>query len=529
MKYCLEFTTGELAGQSFSLDNENVITIGRSRSNTICLKALDVSGRHLILRKMPNDVLVTEVLSSKITRYNGLEVEIGKKIDLKAGDSLQMGESTIFVLTVASHPETIVSDGLKTEKPGIEKSGGQANPADVQGTVVASQAVVPDEIETLAAPAGSSPSAVNLPGRIEEDKADNETIAIQTRIASGDELENIKRSLQTKQRTKAILWTVSIIMFLAVTVSLYFYLKPDREEWVSWPVDEKGEYLNDFVQVAPYLAVGFPKVSANQVEKKDGMLDIISRIGKQRDVPLHIAVSSETEQTTLFKDRDTAFEEWIQSQRDKDNTINFALNKATFFINVTRGAGIPLNYVSYTRRVADDEYFGYAVFLRNEDNIHTFMIEVPLWAQWRSEDFLRQQLSAIVIFAIRRTPEFWEGAQHYRKESSIAQDLDEAKGYMKRKSPIYWEKVFFCLKSALIKAKQNDDQENLTTAKSLLARLRAEQTEWYNAQKLAYQYAERNDDTRTMQSVQSACDSVFTPEFQQSDYRYELIKRKDWK
>ena len=63
----------------------------------------------------------------------------------------------------------------------------------------------------------------------------------------------------------------------------------------------------------------------------------------------------------------------------------------------------------------------------------------------------------------------------------------------------------------------------------MLIKLREQQTIWYNSQKLAYQYAETNNDTRTMQSIQATCDSIFSAEFQQADYRYDLIKRKDWK
>ena len=63
----------------------------------------------------------------------------------------------------------------------------------------------------------------------------------------------------------------------------------------------------------------------------------------------------------------------------------------------------------------------------------------------------------------------------------------------------------------------------------MLIKLREQQTVWYNSQKLAYQFAEKNKDVRTMLSIQSMCDSIFSAEFQQSDYRYDLIKRKDWK
>ena len=161
--------------------------------------------------------------------------------------------------------------------------------------------------------------------------------------------------------------------------------------------------------------------------------------------------------------------------------------------------------------------------------IHTVLIEVPLSAQWRSSMFFKYYLGNMVIFASRRAPEFWEGTNDYKKETSIEDDFNEVKIYQKRKSPVYWEKIHYSLISALIKAKQKGDENSLENAKSLLAKLRVEQREWYNTQKLAYQLAENNDRGKTMKSIQAMASSIFTPEFQQSDYRYELIKRKDWK
>ena len=43
------------------------------------------------------------------------------------------------------------------------------------------------------------------------------------------------------------------------------------------------------------------------------------------------------------------------------------------------------------------------------------------------------------------------------------------------------------------------------------------------------QYAFQNEDKTTMNSIQAMGESVFSSEFQYSDFRYDLIKRKDWK
>ena len=281
--------------------------------------------------------------------------------------------------------------------------------------------------------------------------------------------------------------------------------------------------------VVPYLAVCFPDLPENSKAEIDNGMEIYSAIGKQRDVQLHIVTSTVEDMGTLTMTREEAFQEWMRKQKEADASLVFATLQEFVFTCQDYGSGVPFNRVSYTRRLGNEDYFGHAVYLRYENKIHTVMIEVPLAAQWRSASFFNTYLGSIVIFASGRASDFWEGTSDYKKDTSIEDDFNEVKIYQKRKSPVYWEKIHYSLISALIKAKQKGDDASLENAKSLLVKLRAEQREWYNTQKLAYQYAYMNESKDTMQSIQSTASSIFTPEFQQSDYRYELIKRKDWK
>jgi len=233
---------------------------------------------------------------------------------------------------------------------------------------------------------------------------------------------------------------------------------------------------------------------------------------------------------TLTQSRDEAFHAWMKQQKEEEvGGMDFGTLQEYVFTCQNSGSGVPFNRVSYRRRIDNEDYFGYAVYFRYENRIHTILIEVPLAAQWRSNMFFRNYLDSMVIFAARRAPEYWEGTSDYEPKSTIEQDFNEVKIYQKRKSPVYWEKIHYNLISVLIKAKQKNDTRSLELAKSMLAKLRAEQREWYNTQKLAYQLAYKNGRKGTMQSIQATASSIFTPEFQQSDYRYELIKRKDWK
>lgn len=206
------------------------------------------------------------------------------------------------------------------------------------------------------------------------------------------------------------------------------------------------------------------------------------------------------------------------------------VNRIKKFLCVTSGAGVPVSYVDYTRRSGADEYFGYLLYLRRADVAYAFSIEVPLSARWRADNFLVSSLDAFVLYAPKRVPEHWEGGRWFRRSTPIARDLDEAKSYLVRsKSPMNWEKGLYCLKSVLIKGTAEGNAEAVKEAEDLLVKLRVRQSEWYNTCKLGYLQAQIADDKERMQSLQAMCESVFTAAFQECDYRYERIKRKDWR
>ena len=518
MKFQIKFTSGERNGETFPLTPEQVVSIGRSHSNTIRISTLDVSGRHISLRIGRGGNVSAEVLSSRITKHNGKDVNIGDMLEISEGDTIQMGDESAFVI------EKFNDDDMKTGTSDEEKTTPPApSPSDDENsrTVPQQQSDIPQELMDKTVPAVADE---------DDDSAGDgdKTIAVKTRVASDDELENIKKAYRVKHRKKIFLIAFPVILFFALAVFLYFYLKPEAEEFVSWPTDKQGEFLNDFKQVAPYLAVVYPKVPGNTVKTDDNVTEINTRIGKQLDVRLHILISNFKDPATLQLDHPDAFDSWMEKMRDKEPTLNFGGDRTLIFLNQTRGSGVPLSCISYTRRVGNDDFWGYALFIRNADNIHTFMIEVPAGERWRSEPFIRSQATIMAIYAVRRTEEHWEGTSSYRKNTDVATDLREAANFMKRKAPVYWGRIFYLIRSALIKSTITGDKGHVSEAQKMLLKLRNQQTDWYNTQKLAYQYAVRNEDKLTMNSIQATAESVFSSEFQYSDARYEKIKRKDW-
>lgn len=500
MTYLVKFTSGEKNGECFPLGENASLSIGRSHTNAICLKTPDVSGKHVILRRNGVDGISLEILSARTTRINGSDAKIGDMRDLFVGDSVQMGGETVFVIAedVDSNPAVASGDNDKTQLPGDERT------------------LIPN-------PAPAVSAVATKP------EADNETIAFKTRIASEEELDKIKGSYKWKARLRFLFVSIPVALFFTGAIALYFYLKPVAEEHLTWPRDDNGKRLTDYKVVVPYLAVAFPAVPGHDISSAGNKIVIRTKIGKHRDVPLCISATSTADKNTLTNGHAEAFAAWMGAMREKEPTVNWSGDKNTLFVNTHRGSGVPMSIVSYTRRVGNDDFYGFAVFVRSAENIHTVLAEVPLQDRWRARRFFLQETASMVIFAVGRTLDHWEGVSQYRTGTSIGTDLKEAENFLKREAPAYWGKIFYRIQSALVKGTLLGEEESIKTAKSLLVKLRNQQTVWFNAQKLAYQYAEKNGDRRTKESIQATCESVFSSEFQQSDYRYDLIKRKDWK
>ena len=533
MSYQIKFISGENVGTSCLLKQNHVLSIGRSHTNNICLKAPDISGRHIIIRVGAGESAAVEVLSSRVTKHNGQAANIGDIIEVAAGDKIQMGNETVFVFESVNDDEckTVAGDDDATAFPGAiaapddDKTAPAVASADVATIDQSKTAVVPAPAPQTAA------KAVEREVPMTEASGSGsgvETVAFQTRIASDDELDEIKRAFKRKHYKKILMIALPIIFFFAAAITLYVYLRPATEEFLSWPKDKNGNDLDEFKQIAPYLALCYPKAAGAKSGADGSGVTIITRIGQQQDVPLHIQAMSQQDMKSLKIDHQGAFEVWCEQMRDKDASINFSGDKNTIFLNKNRGAGVPVSYLSYTRRKGNDDYWGYAVFIRKAQTIHTVLFDVPFSAKWRSEKFFRANLLNMVIYAPRRTAEHWEGTASYRVQSDVAQDLEEAGNFMKREAPVYWGRIFYLVRSALIKATLNNDKAKVESAQKMLIALRDQQSVWFSTQKLAYQYAKRNENKHSMRSIQAMCESVFSAEFQYADFRYDLIKRKDW-
>ena len=127
MNFQIKFIAGECIGESYIIDKNQALSIGRSHSNNVCLKSPDISGRHCIVRAGSASNITLEILSSRVSKHNDRLLNIGDVAEIAVGDRIQMGNGTVFVLEYADLKTVIAADDDdKTVLPEINAENSDA-------------------------------------------------------------------------------------------------------------------------------------------------------------------------------------------------------------------------------------------------------------------------------------------------------------------------------------------------------------------------------------------------------------------
>lgn len=503
MTISIAFQRGSLAGRVIEIPRGGSVAIGRSHTCDVRAAESDVSSRHVVISRTTDDTLVVEVISVRRTLLNEDVVRQGDSFPLRPGDVLTMGSAlSCQVGEVGGDGQTVAaasgapSGDQPTVPPGKRKFGPAEAPAEVPAEAPADR---------------------------------QETVAIKTRLASDEELDAIRDLERRRRSRRTLLVLVPLVAFAAGAASLYFALRPKTEDVVTWPADANGKFLNHALPLAPYLGLTVPEAPDLKVIATDSGLEVWTRTGLRRDVSLHVEALTDKSPDFLEVGRERAFEAWLHTRRQSDPSFNPSVERRRIWTNRNKGNGVLFNSVSYVRRIGEEDWYGHLLFTRYEDAQHAIFIEVPLHDRYRAAPFLTSYLADFCFYAPRRVPLAWEGADDWRRETPIAQDLDEAEVYLRSMAPALWEKCWYLLCSALIKAKKAGDETSLQTGRRLLRQLREDQGTWYATQKLSWEYAVKRGRQDDIRSVQTLGETVFSAEFRDSDCRYESIRRKEWK
>ena len=355
-----------------------------------------------------------------------------------------------------------------------------------------------------------------------------ETVAIQTRMATAEELEVMKGKAQKKQTKRVSLIVgsaVGVLVLLVVLYRVFIYRAP--ENFVSWPVNEQGRMLANFAAIdsCPLkndINVQYPELPNTTVEKGDGVVEINTFLGKYHDVPFRLVFAAFRNPASLSTNRLDDFNAWIQKQVQGNGNWNFDLVRSIAFYGEHHG--VPYLTVPYSRTVNNESWCGFAVQIRFEDWTFILLKEVPTRERWHAEGFIDKV--SFLAFSDRFALNQWEGMTEIQ-DGTVQTNLEEAKALLVRNSPSVWPKAYLLIRSALCKLKSKPDMDAASYDKAiaLLKELRDNQVIYFNAQKISYKRAEGTKDKRTMASIRDNLRAVFPSE---EDMRYHKIRQNKW-
>ena len=377
-------------------------------------------------------------------------------------------------------------------------------------------------------PQPAPPKPVAPPPPEDNAEAGMETVAMQTRMATPEELEVMKGKAQKKQTKRVATIVISAVVVLVLLFAAYrMFVYRAPENFVSWPEDEQGKMLSNMIGIESCplkndINLMYPELPNTQVATGDGSVEVNTFIGKYRDVPLRLVFFAFRNPASLATDRLDDFNAWIQKQIQSNGNWNFDLVRSIAFYGEHHG--VPYLMVPYSRTVDNESYWGFAVQLRFEDWTFLLLKEIPARERWHAEGFIEKV--SFLAFSERFTLNQWEGMKE-TQDGTVEANLDEAKALLVRNSPSVWPKAYLLIRSALckLKAQPSMDKASYDKAISLLKELRDSQVIYFNAQKIAYKLAAGNKETKTMATIRENLKAVFPSE---EDMRYHKIRQNKW-
>ena len=528
MIYQLKGIEGDFKGQILPIKTA-AVSLGRSRSNEVIFTSPDVSAHHVII-KISGDEITLENLSSRKTAIGDDDLALGDVKKLLPGQKITLGSANIVVLEAAGEvdPDSMPTgygnaDDVNTAISGSDEATRlepevPAN-SNADNTVAVTQAAATQAAVTQAAV--SAPAADE-----DDDDSDNQTVAMQTRIASAEELEQLRNVHDRKRQIKIGLYFLALVLAVAGLFALYrAFVYKVPEQYVSWPQQKNGKRYTGYMQLKKFAFpqgcdVMFPNPPGFKITESGNEIVIDSFLGKYSDVPFRMKIHYYRAAESLKMERLEFLEQWIAKRTKTDVGWNFDPIQPQRFFGSDHG--VPFLSVSYSRTEKNNAYYGVLNFWRFEDWVFFVFKEVPTSERFRAEGFLHTNLAWFYDDLCKR---YWDGSSKLLPGTPM-ENLLEAKALLGKNSPGVWEKSALLIRHALIKNQSGKPEaETYNMALELLRNLRQKQHDYFNAQKIAYMNARTFGDKREQERVRSNLKSVFTSE---DDSRFHKVRQNKW-
>lgn len=525
--------------------------VGRSRSAQIQVSQPDVSGRHLLLH-VDGDSVIVENLSNHGAKlnsntlelptpfYHGQTVVLGSSLTLTLLKIGMEENKTVPPEAVANSAKNAVED-LVTIPPGNNSALmdpdktmiGDASSADPERTMIG-DVLLEDKYKTFAGETGGNPNKP-LPPENSSDRTDvpeNEddvlkTNVLQTRLATAEEMDFLRKQDRKKAHGKKLKYVAGIGIAAIVLFSVYYLHGTPPEKKLTWPLTPSGEFSEK--PFAPdeggfetgRFSIIAPLAKSTRAGKTPAGEMIVETVaGRDRDVPMRIVLSRKRSPEFLHEDRMTSLQNWIKEISSGGAHWNFGQPSEIFFIG--KDNGLPCISVTYSREYENQSWYGEALFFRAGDERIVRLVEIPASERVRGADFIGS--FPFLFFSERYVTDHWEGGKEVLSGKSEDM-LNEAKLLLTKMSPVMWDKIMRLLRGVLVNAATTRNEELRERALEQLRKLRKNQRDWYNAQRIAYLKEKALGNDRGADVIRDACAAVFSSE---DDLRNLNIRRNRW-
>ena len=359
----------------------------------------------------------------------------------------------------------------------------------------------------------------------DDEDGDNETMIMQTRVATMEEMNMLRKTRKPKVN-KWVFWLAASMAISAFLVGItYVVSQTNIENPVTWPMD--GEKFNDEV-IVPDIGVDkdfilyFPRYRSMQVVKESNRIMALTRIGKRRDVPCRVIFNMNKSLDNLSLSRLKGFKAWQEKMMSTGGQWNFDEDPNVHF----RGKenGLPYQLARYTRSVEKKAWFGVVMYIKDRDWEIVVQKEVPSSERYRAEALIVE--TPFISVSPRYVMNHWEPGD-VTFSMTVPEMLSEVRLMLNRTvaTPRMWPYILDLLRNIMVASLRTSDPATYDVAMDLLRDLRTKQSQWLNNQKISYFGALAKNLPKAAATIRQDCLAVFADE---DDFRCHQLRNDQW-
>ena len=557
---------GSSNGLDYSFPPDRDVLIGRSSKADVKLSEADISGRHLrlIVRK---DVPVAVNLSSRprATRHNEMEMspEIGEAT-VRAGDTITLGHNGSvrirFDEVPASDPPpaAMETDRLSstestrwTDSSFLNAPTAVMEEAAVSSLNDAGATFATKVSETIATRVASMTSGIttNLndeetvlasdPGVLSGGETDTsgidaesgKTRELETRPGDMAEILALKAALERKRKNKYVFVTVGFLTVVVILAGLWFSSRTTKETYtMEPPLNEVGK--PDIASFAirdevgqELVAVDYPRDDSMSVtlSPDSNGVSVVSRMGRDRDVPFFLQLESVSLADELEKDLLASARDWITRAEESGAGYVFDIRvkdelKYSFFEDVFPGCcqskslyGVKFVSFDYKRTWPDAErtlWHGVLIYFRKGDTVFVHRREIPEF-YWVRGGYRIEQDPNIAIYS-NFIDSYWEspGLKDLPLERKPAELMESIREVLSKERANDWRFAKKDIDAVLVKTWRADPKTR-NLAMGCLRQFREVLRTYYYGKYNAFDAAKENRDEKRMARIRKDAAMIF--------------------